>query len=249
MHVRCMHIVVYLSVCLSICIPAVLLEEQSVHVSEAVFCELHPDRYPPFSPSSPSSFSSSVWSEVSLGRHSWHWYYRNMGRGRSDKNKVKVRERGGGGGKQPKGRKESDNDRKGAGKHHLSAFSTPSSKHLPWKSEKTPCRHAKSAKTQTGESPLGIRKRCTQYKRNIVSAWEKSKDRGKKEKCYDCTLDTLALHSGGFKLNLGATGLTEIIRAGGASSNLQSRAKGERSRVCPSSKAEKIGGLIKSTNT
>lgn len=50
-------------------------------------------------------------------------------------------------------------------------------------------------------------------------------------------------------MGLGAIGLTEIIRAGGASSNLQSRAKGERSRVCPSSKAEKIGGLIKSTNT
>lgn len=50
-------------------------------------------------------------------------------------------------------------------------------------------------------------------------------------------------------MGLGATGLTEIIRAGGASSNLQSRAKAERSRVCPSSKAEKIGGLIKSTNT
>lgn len=59
----------------------------------------------------------------------------------------------------------------------------------------------------------------------------------------------MAVHSGGFKLGLGAIGLTEIIRAGGASSNLQSRAKGERSRVCPSSKAEKIGGLIKSTNT
>lgn len=78
---------------------------------------------------------------------------------------------------------------------------------------------------------------------------EKKKDRGKKEKCYDCTPDTLAVHSGGFKLGLGAIGLTEIIRAGGVGSNLQSRAKGERSRVCPSSKAEKIGGLIKSTNT
>lgn len=70
-------------------------------------------------------------------------------------------------------------------------------------------------------------------------------DRGKKEKCYDCTPDTLAVHSGGFKLGLGAIGLTEIIRAGGASSNLQSRVKAERSRVCPSSKAKKIGGLIK----
>lgn len=50
-------------------------------------------------------------------------------------------------------------------------------------------------------------------------------------------------------MGLGAFGLTEIIRAGGASSNLQRRANGERSRVCPSSKAEKIGGLIKSTNT
>lgn len=71
----------------------------------------------------------------------------------------------------------------------------------------------------------------------------------KKEKCYDCTLDTLAVHSGSFKLRLGATGLTEIIKAGGASTNLQSRATGKRSRVCPSSKAEKIGGLIKGTNT
>lgn len=50
-------------------------------------------------------------------------------------------------------------------------------------------------------------------------------------------------------MGLGAIGLTEIIRAGGAGSNLQSRANGERSRVCPSSKAEKTGGLIKSTNT
>lgn len=50
-------------------------------------------------------------------------------------------------------------------------------------------------------------------------------------------------------MGLGAIGLTEIIRAGGASSNLQSRAKAERSRVCPSSKAKKIGGLIKRTNT
>ena len=53
------------------------------------------------------------------------------------------------------------------------------------------------------------------------------KDVGKKENCYDCTADTLAVHSDGFKLDLGATGLTEIIRAGGASSNLQSRAKAE----------------------
>ena len=50
----------------------------------------------------------------------------------------------------------------------------------------------------------------------------------------------MAVHIGSFKLGMGAFHLTGIIRAGGASSNLQSRVKGERSRVCPSGKAEKI---------
>lgn len=62
-------------------------------------------------------------------------------------------------------------------------------------------------------------------------------------------LNSSSVHGGSFKLDLGAIGLTEIIRAGGASNNLQSRAKEEMNRVCSSSKAEKIGGLIKSTNT
>lgn len=55
------------------------------------------------------------------------------------------------------------------------------------------------------------------------------KDRGKKEECCDCSPDTLADYSGSFKLDLGATGLAEIIRAGGAGSNLQSRAREEQS--------------------
>lgn len=78
---------------------------------------------------------------------------------------------------------------------------------------------------------------------------EETEVRKRKREMYDCAPDTLAVHSVAFKLGPGAIGLTEIIRAGGASSNLQSGAKAERSRVCPSSNAEKIGGLMKSTNT
>lgn len=44
--------------------PAVRLQEQSVHVAQAVLCEVHPDQHASL------SSSSSVGGEVSLGRHS-----------------------------------------------------------------------------------------------------------------------------------------------------------------------------------
>lgn len=74
---------------LLVCVPAVLLEKQSVHVGKAASCELHLDRHPPFSLSCSSTLSSSVWSEVSLGRCGWHWYWRKMGE-RGDQPKIKL---------------------------------------------------------------------------------------------------------------------------------------------------------------
>lgn len=51
------------------------------------------------------------------------------------------------------------------------------------------------------------------------------------ETCRDCTPDALIVHSGCFKSGQGAFGLTEIIRAGGLSSKMQSQAEGERSSL------------------
>lgn len=68
-------------------------------------------------------------------------------------------------------RKESDKSKGKEQENIIASFSTPSSKHLPQEVRKhlvtTP---AVPKHKETGESPMGIRKRCTQYKRYIVSA-------------------------------------------------------------------------------
>lgn len=82
--------VIYELCCPSVRVPAVLLEKQSVHVGKALLCELHLDRSLPLSLYASLSHSFSVCREVSLGRHSWHWYWRNIGGG--DSRKVKLRQ-------------------------------------------------------------------------------------------------------------------------------------------------------------
>lgn len=106
-------------------------------------------------PSAPLSGERSAWIAIADTDTGEVW-------GGGDHTKIKVRKKGGG--KIARG-KESDigikkkNKKKRSRKTSFANFSTPSSKHLPSRSEKTPCHHAKSTKTQTDRrEPPGNKK-------------------------------------------------------------------------------------------